>query len=1142
MAIKGFSLGKIFSTSIAAFAMGLAFFVVFCAAPAYAEGVTSDDKIHIMTLEGSDAIIVESNGVFGMVDSGEDDDYPDGSDPRYPLRPGITQGHGYQDEVIAYMRSIGVTSENFEFYIGTHPHSDHIGSADEVIRAFHPKRVYIPEYKDEYISRDSALWDNRYVYDRMIEAAYEVGSTVIWGLDSSAPISPEMPDADLDDGLGGGDGFGESDGSDNAGGSGESEGSGGFDDSTEFDSFEESNGLEESDSGSQTAEETGDSNGSSESGVDSDGSIGSNVFGGSAGSWAGCIMEDGPEPQHDPAFWDEVAGLDFQHSGIAAASNRSDGPVGTIGNPCFMLGDFSVEIMNYRDDYKTTPVGDANWFSWGVKVSAYGKSAFLAGDIGNYDGDEDRLAVQLGHVNVLKMGNHGMSPSSTLGYLSALAPDYAMWTSGYSTLPSNRLAALDSVGTRVWSSASSAREGCKAIVYAFSEEGVGVEGPDGLIIEKHNDSPVMTAYRNGSKTVLNGWQSKGNDWLWFSNSPYATESSWISRGGSWYYLGSDALMRTGWFKDGNTWYYADGSGRMQSGGWMNDGSGWYWLNGGGAMQAGWLWQGGSWYWLDPESGRMATGWILDGKTWYCADSSGRLLSGGWFHLGGSWYWLDSSGAMAQRWRLIGGDWYWFGESGAMMTGWVHDGASWYYMNPSGAMCSPGWISLGGSWYYISGNGSMKTGWLYDRGWYWLDPRSGRMATGWVRDGSNWYHLRNSGLMDSGGWLLAGGRWYWLNSSGAMAVGWISVDGCTYWLDEESGFMCTGLKEIRGQTYFFDASGAMAVNKWVPMSSSKVGLAGSDGSVRTYAGYMDNSGVHLDMFIDLRGWQDFEGQVVFVKQDGALAAGWLFNDGAWYWLSNMGFKQYGWLSTGGNWYWLDKQSGVMATGWIQLDDGWYWLNSSGAMATGWININDSAYKLGQNGRWVEDTGSVLNVSRKRLVEWLWSHENDGYYVGTPYSSGFSISTCTYPNGAPRWDGFVGMNCTGMVVHGYSMAGGIGDLGAIGAVQSYSPWLGGPGGGSYINAWRWYGYAVERGAEMYTFDSVASMLASGKAEKGDILFFKTNGSIDCHIGFFWGNTPYENKMWHQIYPYNLISTCFNNANKNELYQQTVLIKGC
>ncbi|MFR4804161.1 MAG: hypothetical protein ACLT98_13125, partial [Eggerthellaceae bacterium] len=90
-----------------------------------------------------------------------------------------------------------------------------------------------------------------------------------------------------------------------------------------------------------------------------------------------------------------------------------------------------IEIMNYGDDYKTTSVADANWFSWGVKVSAYGKTAFLAGDIGNYDGDEDRLAVRLGHVDVLKMGHHGLSTSSTPEYLSALAPDYAMWTSDY---------------------------------------------------------------------------------------------------------------------------------------------------------------------------------------------------------------------------------------------------------------------------------------------------------------------------------------------------------------------------------------------------------------------------------------------------------------------------------------------------------------------------------------------------------------------------------------------------------------------------------------------------------------------------------------------------------------------------------------
>ena len=1009
--------GRFFLASRVALAKAALLFATLCAAllfaaPAYAEEVSSDDKIHIMTLEGSDAIIIESNGVFGMVDSGEDDDYPDGSDPRYPLRPGITQGHGHQDEVVAYMRSIGVTEDNFDFYIGTHPHSDHIGSADEVIRAFHPKRVYVPEYKDEYISYDPALWDNRYVYDRMIEAAYEVGATVIWGLDPSAPVFPEMPDAE----LGGnseleGDGSGnvEDDGSSSSDGLDGSNGSGEVDDPSDSDNV------------GQAGQNSVDLNSFTEDEADGEGAAEAYVLGDPNGSWAGRLIEDGPKPQHDPVTLDEAAGLDFQRNDIAAASDIPGGPVGTIGSPLFMLGDFSIEIMNYGDDYKTTPVADANWFSWGVKVSAYGKTAFLAGDIGNYDGDEDRLAVQLGHVDVLKMGHHGLSTSSTPAYLSALAPDYAMWTSDYATLPADRLAVLDELGTRVWNSASSAAAGCEAVAFSFAPEGVDVVGPEGLLVELRSESPFATAYRNGEKASLNGWVSVDGSWFWFDSSPYATENAWVSQGGYWYYMDGSGRMQTGWFRDGDTWYYADGSGRMMSGGWLNQGGCWYWLSSSGAMQTGWLWQGGGWYWLDPETGRMATGWAHDGSNWYYMDGSGRMVSGGWLNQGGDWYWLRGSGAM--------------------LTGWLSDGGYWYYMDGSG-----------------------------------------RMQTGWFRDGDTWYYADGSGRMMSGGWLNQGGCWYWLSSSGVMQTGWLWQGGGWYWLDPETGRMCVGAVNVDGTTYYFDGSGRMIDRGWVSVSDGKVGLVGSDGIVvSTYEGFIDGSGVHLAALYGLYGWQVFEDKWVFVEDSGALETGWVYTDG-------------------------------------------------------------KAYKLDDAGFWVENPGDVLNTDRAKLVSWLWSHEHDGYYVGTPYSYSFSIPTCTYPNGSPRSDGFTGMNCTGFVAHAYAMSGGVGDLDEIGQTQNYSPWAGGPGGGSYINAWRWYGYAIEHGAEMYTFDTVASMLASGKAEKGDIIFFKTNGSIDCHIGFFWGDTPSENKMWHQIYPYNCISACFNNANKGELNQQTVLIKGC
>ena len=149
---------------------------------------STDGTIHFLTLNhNTDAILIECDGKFGMVDSGEDNDYPDGSDPRYPLRAGITKGLGFENQVISYLKSMGVTEDNFEFYIGTHPHSDHIGSADEIIRAFHPKRVYLEPYSDSDITDSTHLWDNLYVYDRAVAAAKETGATLIQYFNTDAP-------------------------------------------------------------------------------------------------------------------------------------------------------------------------------------------------------------------------------------------------------------------------------------------------------------------------------------------------------------------------------------------------------------------------------------------------------------------------------------------------------------------------------------------------------------------------------------------------------------------------------------------------------------------------------------------------------------------------------------------------------------------------------------------------------------------------------------------------------------------------------------------------------------------------------------------------------------------------------------------
>ncbi|MCB6527249.1 MBL fold metallo-hydrolase [Eggerthella lenta] len=607
------------------------------------EAASADTHIHILPFAGTDAIVLESNGRFGIVDSGEDSDYPDGSDPRYPLRPGIVKGSGVEDAVVAYLKNLGVNSGNLEFYLGTHPHSDHIGSADEIIREFRPQRVYLAEYQDSFISDEARLWDNQYVYDRAIAAAKETGAILIQNLDPNAPVEPapnpveaqsdltavgDAPQADVLDAEGVMERFGV--------------------DPTDQDDPYNSELLPEE-------------------GIAVTRSVDPNL-----------IHEHAPDPS-------------------------------TTGSPFFTLGDMNIEIVNYGDDYKFNPVPDANYFSWGVKVKAGGSTAFLAGDINNYDGDEDRLSGMIGHVDLLKLAHHGLSGSNTPSYLTALSPTYAVQTGNSSNLPEYATKTLDRLGVRYFTAPEASANGYGAVVATFARDGLHLNVmEDAATYHAFNHDPRLVLYYQGLKQAYQGWKKLGGSWYWFANSAAATQNSWIKQGGTWYWLTDSGAMATGWAKaaDGK-WYYFEGSGAMRSGGWMKQGSSWYYLSGSGAMQTGWLSKGGSWYWLDPESGRMATGWAkaADGK-WYYFEGSGAMQSSRWLKQGTAWYYLSGSGAMQTGWLLTGGAWYWMDpESGMMATGWLENGGSWYYLDPSSGAMATGTAVIDGTRYIFDDSGA-----------------------------------------------------------------------------------------------------------------------------------------------------------------------------------------------------------------------------------------------------------------------------------------------------------------------------------------------------------------------------------------------------------------------------------------------------
>ena len=104
-------------------------------------------KIHFINVSstnlGSDAILLESNGHYAMIDTGEDYDFPDDSDPRYPYHDGtnIDYRNVMTERVMRHLKNVGV--ETLDFILITHAHSDHIGNADELMENFNVNKVYM---------------------------------------------------------------------------------------------------------------------------------------------------------------------------------------------------------------------------------------------------------------------------------------------------------------------------------------------------------------------------------------------------------------------------------------------------------------------------------------------------------------------------------------------------------------------------------------------------------------------------------------------------------------------------------------------------------------------------------------------------------------------------------------------------------------------------------------------------------------------------------------------------------------------------------------------------------------------------------------------------------------------------------------
>lgn len=149
-----------------------------------------DDRIHFLDTGNSDAILLESNGEFALIDAGEGSNNP---------RKTVAY-KGYEQDVISYLKSIATGSDgevNLKFILGTHTHYDHIGAFGAVIsdNNIEIEKAYFKEF-DEDIAKDYEIerWKINEIHKSTLAALSEKGVPV----EHNIPEKMKFGDFDLE--------------------------------------------------------------------------------------------------------------------------------------------------------------------------------------------------------------------------------------------------------------------------------------------------------------------------------------------------------------------------------------------------------------------------------------------------------------------------------------------------------------------------------------------------------------------------------------------------------------------------------------------------------------------------------------------------------------------------------------------------------------------------------------------------------------------------------------------------------------------------------------------------------------------------------------------------------------------------------
>ena len=766
----------------------------------------SNAKIHFLTLKGNTlAVLLECNGHFGLVDAGEDSDYPSGDNPIYPFREGTVTdpSQAFENQVVEYLRSVGVTTENFDFFIGTHAHSDHLGGADNVIREFHPKRVYTPEYHDKYFQYNWRMFDNLYVYDQMLDAAEEVGSTIILNFDSDAPVDPaaegiSMPQLFINN----------------------------------SDYAPAQKGKYENISKERNTVGCPDFTLGDEMKIHiknyKDNSKDAPLYDANEMSLAVLAEANGKKAYisgdieayngDEDRLINEVPPVDIMTVSHHGWSGNSYNYIKHLSPDVMIIPGFFTHIKSSYDSYSSHSIYETlheQVENGALLYPTAEYSSYTPALVFNFDEKlTNTIPTDIQYVGKFLESDTYLSykdgrPYKFTGDLYCI-DRYVHFENNYMSgdgvfiKENNRWRFLLSDGTY----ATDRYVHQFNDIYYIDHSGYMIKGWKKDI--DHETNKTVWYYFDNSGAMVHGWDYIDGTWYCFDDATgHMYTGAQAIVGDVYCFTSGGAMLSNGWAEFDNEWYYLGSSGAAYKGWFKNNGY-WYYLNEtDGSMARGLTLVGDTYYYLG-SSGDMYTGWILDNGLWYYATGSGAIVTDDWVCPYGNWYYMNDKGVITTGWFENSGHTYYLGSSGIMQTDWILVDNIWYYATGSGALVKDDWVCPYGNWYYMDANGAISTGWFENSGHTYYLGSSGIMQTDWILVDDVWYYASRSGALVKDAWVCPYGNWYYMNADGAISTGWFENNGHTYYLGS-SGIMQTGWIYDNGEWYYLGEEGKMLKN-------------------------------------------------------------------------------------------------------------------------------------------------------------------------------------------------------------------------------------------------------------------------------------------------------------------------------------------